>query len=621
MAYIAPNSTVILLKNIPLEPNFENTVWYNNETEQEQDFLQQRYSPRTFTSQSYVHKDRGVIRLEVPLSQVYDCNYMMFKNTSFENKWFYAFVTRVEYVSNEVTEVYFTIDPIQTWLKRFTVDDSFIAREHTYTDKSSDWLIPESVDAGAYVLYDEARLFSTANMYYVIAAPFSISYVSGGSVTIANYGSVSWAGGMPSGIYYTLVDNIIDLAHILYELANTVQSPSGSTGNAISEVIAVFQAPYDVFNATTLAYEATVSTAVPVQRTTIPATASLNAATGSSYTIKNHKLNAYPFRYILATDLATSSGVLKPELFKETDDFISMYVTGDVSPSGCVLVSPKNYRGLNVSGYDRNTTFKFGGFPTITWTVDVWKSWLSSTGVENAVSKIREAFVGVGSESKVEPPQLYSAGDILKPGVSIKDALGMISENARRRQEYNRALNAQDPLSLSSIIAGKTDLLGGFVDFGLKIGGAFGVLRGVVKNMSQYYQQSLKPDTVMGAQNGAGRWARGEANFFLMEYGITKERAEIIDRFFTAYGYATNRFGKPYLFSDPSKSRPYINYVQTTGANINGSLPKDSADAIAAIFDAGVRFWTAQPSGGYPSPLANVNNYNALENLNAPPVG
>ena len=607
MAYIAPNSTVILLKNIPLEPNFENTVWYNNETEQEQDFLQQAYSPRTFTAQSYVHKERGVIRLEVQLSLVYDCNYMMFKNTSFENKWFYAFVTRVEYVSNDVTEVYFTIDPIQTWLKRFTVDDSFIAREHTYTDKPSDWMIPENVDVGPLIYYGESSAFSQPSFTYVIAAPFTISYVSGGQVTIANFGSVAMAGGMPSGIYYSTFDNIYDLAHVLYELTNTIKTSQGATANAISEVVAVFVAPSRLFLADGTCAQWEEETTIPILRESIPANISLEETGGSAYTIKNNKLNAYPFRYFLATDYVGDTSIYKPELFSTSEEFLTFYAVGDVTPKPSVFFFPKSYRGNTdraFSQYDKNSMAIYTGFLTISWTVDVWRQWLGASGIENAVDKLKELLSGqepisnIASDITTYQPKEQS--DLMNPKKYWTGLWENVKQNILQRREET----------------GET-----VADKAIKIGGAAGILLGVVRNMSQYYQQSLKPNTVMGAQSGGGRLQFDMANFTVFEYGITRERAEIIDRFFTAYGYATNRFGKPYLFSDTSKARPYINYVQTTGANVNGSLPKDSADAIAAIFDAGVRFWTAQPSGGHPSPLANVNNYSALENLNAPPVG
>ena len=610
MAYIAPNSTVILLKNIPLEPNFENTVWYNNESEQEQDFLQQSYSPRTFTAQSYVHKERGVIRLAAQISQVYDCNYMMFKNTSFENKWFYAFVTRVEYVSNEVTEIYFTIDPIQTWLKRFTVDDSFIAREHTYTDKPTDWLIPENIDAGPYIYYGEESLFGENDYSYVIVAPFMITWSGSGeqfNVTISNYSTVVEVGGMPSGLHYTIINDILTLAAVLNRLATTVKTHEGATANAISEVVTVMVAPSRLFNVDGSIESWDYSTAIPVQRERIPARTSLDTTGGQDYVFKNQKLNAYPYRYFLATDFIGNTAMYKPELFANSEDWVTFLCVGDVTPKPSVYLFPKNYSGNTdraFSPQDKNNMAIYSGFLTIAWTVDVWKQWLASTGVENAVDKTKEWLANFGqliniNQKTTDLWATYQPEDKTDLKNPIKYWTNFLDKwkEARIQDTENR------------------------VDKFAKIIGGGMVLAGTLAHLSQYYQQSLKPNTVMGTQSGGARLFMGMANCTIFEYGITRERAEIIDRFFTAYGYATNRFGKPYLFSDTSKARPYINYVQTNGANVNGSLPKDSADAIAAIFDGGVRFWTAQPSGGHPSPLANVNNYSALENLNSPPVG
>ena len=639
MAYIAPNSTVILLKNIPLEPNFENTVWYNNETEQEQDFLQQRYSPRTFTAQSYVHKERGAIRIEAQMAQVYDCNYMMFKNTSFENKWFYAFITHVEYVSNEVCEVYFAIDPIQTWLKRFTVDPCFIAREHTYTDTPKDWAIPESIDPGQYYAYNQDRRFSTNDLRYYIAAPFTIEFDEDDGWQIWNYQGVKFVGGVPSGILYSAFTSVESLAEALWFLngATTVHYMDSvgtidtvNKGALIDAIVSIFIAPYQIFNDPNgEVYEENWETYIPKMQGDIPwwASSTPNSEQRVNYVIKNNKLCGYPYCYHIATDYNGNDTLYRPELFysKPGEEYVKFKLIGDAAPNGGVIAVPFDYKGSNgysdIGRFNRFEQTAMRGFPTITWSVDVWRGWLSSTGVETAVDKLKETLTTAWQESKVEQPQLYSIGDMLQPNVTIKDALVMMSENARRTQEYNKALNAQNPNSLSSIIAGKAHPFNAFVDYALKIGGAFNVLRGVIKNMSQYYQQSLKPNTVQGSQSGGARLALNEFNLTYTEYGVSIERAQVIDRFFTAYGYATNRFGKPHLFDDVSKSRPYINFVQTAGANIHGNIPKDSADAIADIFDAGVRFWTAQPSGGYPSPLANVNNYSELENLNSPPLG
>lgn len=605
MSYIAPSSTVHLLSNVPLEPNFENTVWYSTEAEQEADFI--RYNTLTLSNQSYVHKERGVIRVEATMASIFGCNYMMFKNAQFENKWFYAFITHIEYVSNEVCDVYFAIDPIQTWLKRFTVDPCFIAREHTYTDKPSDWLIPENVDTGPYIYYGEESIFGINDYSYVIVAPFMIAWSGTGeqfSVTISNYCSVVEVGGMPSGLHYTIINDIITLAAVLNRLATTVKTHEGATANAISEVVTVMVAPSRLFNVDGSVEAWDVSTAIPVQRERIPARTSLDTSGGQDYVFKNKKLNAYPFRYFLATDFIGNTTTYKPELFADSEDWVTFLCVGDVTPEPSVYLFPKNYRGNTArafSPHDKNSMATYSGFLTISWNVDVWKQWLASTGVENAVDKTKDwlasfpEFINVNKNTSElwATYQPEDKADLKNPVKYWTNFLDKWKE-ARIQDTENRA------------------------DKFAKIIGGGMVLAGTLAHLSQYYQQSLKPNTVMGTQSGGARLYLGMANCTIFEYGITRERAEIIDRFFTAYGYATNRFGKPYLFDDVSKSRPYINYVQTSGANVNGNLPKDSADAIAAIFDAGVRFWTGQSTLGHANALDNVNNY---ELDNSPPLG
>ena len=76
---------------------------------------------------------------------------MMFKNTSFENKWWYAFIDEVTYINDNVTELHYTIDVIQSWLTVFYLMECFIERQHSETDAIGDNITPEDFDAGEYV--------------------------------------------------------------------------------------------------------------------------------------------------------------------------------------------------------------------------------------------------------------------------------------------------------------------------------------------------------------------------------------------------------------------------------------------------------------------------------------
>lgn len=634
MSYIAPSSTVHLLSNVPLEPNFENTVWYNTEAEQEADFL--RYNTLTLSNQSYVHKERGVIRVEATMSRIFGCNYMMFKNAQFENKWFYAFITHVEYVSNDVCDVYFAIDPIQTWLKRFNVDPCFIAREHTYTDTPKDWAIPESIDPGPYYAYNQQSRFSASDLRYYIAAPFTVEFDENEGWQIWNYQGVKFVGGVPSGILYSAFTSVETLAEALWFIngATTVHYMDSTgtidtvnKGALIEAIVSIFIAPYQIFNDPNGdVYEENWETYIPKMQEDIPwwASSTPNSTQRVNYAIKNKKLCGYPYCYHIATDYNGNDTLYRPELFyiKPNEDYVKFKLIGDAAPNGGVIAAPFDYKGANgysdIGSFNRFEQTAMRGFPCIAWSVDTWRAWLASSGIETAVDKIKETFNNTFGTDK--PITSYTTPTF------PTTALGSIQP----RDGYD----PNNPNWLERLITGQKKIVQadsdnlwqritkpittGLVDSALKVGGAALTLVGVAHNLSQYYQQSLKPNTVQGSQSGGARLALNEFNLTYTEYGVSIERAEIIDRFFTAYGYATNRFGKPYLFDDVSKSRPYINFVQTAGANINGNLPKDSADAIAAIFDAGVRFWTGQSTLGHANALDNVNNY---ELDNSPPLG
>ena len=604
MAYIAPSSTVHLLANVPIEPTFENSVWYNSRAEQEADFL--NYRVVTLNNQSYIHKDRGVIRVETPISTIISCNYMMFKNTLFENKWFYAFINRVEYVSNDVTDVFFSIDPLQTWLLDFTLDPSFIAREIPYDDIPQFWLIPESVDSGPLFIYDQQDWLNDAtDLTYIMCAPFTVTYDEDeGTYGVYNYGGILMAGGIPSGNLYTRFTTLASLVSALQFLntTNTVHYPDGSTAtkaNLISEVVSIFLAPATLFSHTETPYAVRWDTYLPIEREQIPVNAQVggDGAFVNPYNIRNKKLTAYPYMYYMVTDYNGNTAIYKPELFAHSDanQWVSFQVTGDTAPNGGLIAFPRYYKGYNGEGamglVCKTEGTQMRGFPTISWTPDVWKSWLASTGIENAVNTVKDLLSGnantvsnILSDITTFTPQQTENKDVYSNPKEYWTQFGDMIRNSFRKNAESDA----DKL--------------------LKIGGAATVMLGVVHNMSQYYQQSLKPNTVLGAQSGGAKIANNMINLSAFQCGIGIERASELDSFFDSYGYAVNRFGVPYMFGN-YPHRPVREYFQTVGANVGGLLPKDSADALTRIFDSGIRFWRGFGSGETTSALHNVNRY------------
>ena len=108
----------------------------------------------TATAMSYNREQRGYIRVELPMATVISASYMRFKNTSFENKWFYAFILNVEYINNNCTQINFEIDVLMTWMGVFTLGQCFIERQHTVGDAIGANIADEGLNLGLYVCED-----------------------------------------------------------------------------------------------------------------------------------------------------------------------------------------------------------------------------------------------------------------------------------------------------------------------------------------------------------------------------------------------------------------------------------------------------------------------------------
>lgn len=153
---------------IPFDVNHENTIIFNDKEAQENYFY--RIPHIELSNQSYQRVNKGIIKIAPPLvtpndnaiATFCDANYIAFKNVSFEDKWFYAFVDRAEYINNNTVMLFYHIDVIQTYMFDWIFNQCMIEREHTTTDIAGQHTLPEQLETGPYrsykasaYLYDE----------------------------------------------------------------------------------------------------------------------------------------------------------------------------------------------------------------------------------------------------------------------------------------------------------------------------------------------------------------------------------------------------------------------------------------------------------------------------------
>lgn len=149
--YITPNSNIILLKGVPLDNSYNDTIYFASAAAQLAWFEAiPAARKQTFSNYTYQRVGSDAIKVGVSPDTIYSYNYMMFKNTAYGNKWFYAFITSIDYVNDNTALVHYEIDVIQTWFFDVTLDPCYVEREHSDTDNIGDNVLPEPLNITEY---------------------------------------------------------------------------------------------------------------------------------------------------------------------------------------------------------------------------------------------------------------------------------------------------------------------------------------------------------------------------------------------------------------------------------------------------------------------------------------
>lgn len=141
--YQPPNTTIDFMV-VPWTSRYTDVVDFPNLSSQ----LTEMNSlvKKTVSSVNYIKKDNAFkFSGNVALFEGY--NYLRYKNANYNNKYFYCFIDKIEYLTKNTTLIYITTDVWQTWQFDLTYYDSFIERSHV--SKSDDsyklWTNPEPI--------------------------------------------------------------------------------------------------------------------------------------------------------------------------------------------------------------------------------------------------------------------------------------------------------------------------------------------------------------------------------------------------------------------------------------------------------------------------------------------
>lgn len=379
MAGIAPNSTVILFKDIPFDPAYNDTMYFAGSAAQKtwfdsQDGQTARSKRRVYSSLSYQRRSDNTIRLEEAFSWAYNVNYMAFQNTSFENKWFYAFVENVEYVNDVTIEITFRLDVIQSWLFGNTttnlsdfMSQCTIERCHTVTDNFGENTLPESVPLGDYI-YQDADTPLSANSSYTASPCIIIASTVDMSGTHDFQAGQLYEGRITEGAYYSGLTygsvsadaTGVDTLNQLLKALNAIGMGKAIVSLSMGDSNFFSTTPGDVIS---------------------PAALNVNRPSSlGSYTVKNKKLLTYPYCMAAVSDSNGHENIYNWELFDyelvpgSPTITVQFEVWGNRCCNPSLICYPTYYKGQEKNFDEAMESMQF---PACAWETDTFMALLA----------------------------------------------------------------------------------------------------------------------------------------------------------------------------------------------------------------------------------------------------
>ena len=380
--YIAPNSEVRFLKNVPLTKKYLHTIFFENKAAQTNYFTSK--TKLVEEKVSYQRATLGEIRVERTTAELYDVNYMMFRNESYENKWFYAFVDEIIYINDRTTAIRYTQDPLQTWFFETKLEDSWIDREIQPRDLIGGNLEPEPVELGEYVLQDyKVMKESLLDMCIIIGVS---------DVTAGEKSSGKWYDRNYSGTtYYAYLAE--DTEHINQFLSAFIQSPDS--------VIALYCCPQDVIDPEhtliTLEHGIELTSGAQGNAINISGKAITPEDKLDGYKPINRKLYSYPYSFFHVDNGTGQELNLRYEFFEKFTP--SFYMQETFTQPVRILLTPNNYYGeKRMGGGDvihRTQAIALENYPVCNWNFDSYEIWYNQNIGPSIVKTVADVAAGV----------------------------------------------------------------------------------------------------------------------------------------------------------------------------------------------------------------------------------
>ena len=303
---VTPQGQIYLCK-CPLNKDNKNQLTFSNLTAQLNYFNSIVYRNYGDGAYTYIKKDSSV-KIGVNIDDIISCNYLFYKNTGFSSKYYFCFITKMEYINENCTIVYFETDSFQTYQFDISFNKCFVEREHVNNDTIGLHTVPESLEHGEYIHnnFSKFGLQNSVNDLCIIIAS-TINFFKYTDEN-AKFPVSTVVNGIFSGVtYYVMKDNYTDAGGNTYSSAGTFLQSAAYHGQ-VDAIQGVFLVPKILVDYNNISwdspetgllyhfYKKLPDSYTPYNLGTFAI--SKNYAFGS-YTPVNNKLLCYPYNFFM----------------------------------------------------------------------------------------------------------------------------------------------------------------------------------------------------------------------------------------------------------------------------------------------------------------------------------
>lgn len=530
-------SALKIYGTIPFQKDYKHTIDFESKSEQKNYFSTEfNKKGKSFSDFLYIDEYQKII-VEGAKGKFDGYNYLSFVNGD-SNRTYYCFIDRFEYVSEDSTAIYFTVDVMQTYMFDYILKESYVERMHV--DRWIKDISTGDMKVWPDLIYKQEDIIASEYEYKELWKNKNDNANKIGFLLMCFNTKTSAINKYSFGYDTYITPVLLNSSGKTLKINNNLMLPYG----AISSMEKVNDLVYISF------------------LTDIPFNYDINE-TNEQINIISSSLTEFDF-----VKIYNEYYVMKPKGEKKT-----ISKNKDISP----LINEFPIFNGNINDYGKSIRnevklytpqFKklyFTNFYDIKKEFDIIKNsldnmnYLTITYHNNMQMLPLEYFEINYSENN---NKVFLSGDNFVP--FARDSFLTYMNNAGIKDIVNSTLSL-----VSTFATGNLFSISGLV------GGIGNIVQSVYKS----------DEFISGGGNSLGYYIDGRTNFYL--YVLTPHNINEIYHYLNKYGYLINEV----INNIDTKSRYWFNFIKTNECNIISDMNNEIINSIKEIYNNGITFW------------------------------